>query len=126
MGVSHIALAVRDIEATHRFYSEAMGFSLVKVEVVPQNGGFARHAFYSTGSATDQLIAFWDLSNVPGAEDPIESKAQVRWRRAQPNGGPAGIGMRFLDLDGPTTRDLDNFVHERVSETMPWMQEPAR
>lgn len=65
MGVSHIAIAVKDIEATHRFYSEAMGFTLLKVEVVPQHGGFARHAFYSTGSGADQLIAFWDLANVP-------------------------------------------------------------
>ena len=64
MGVNHIALAVKDMAATHRFYTEAMGFSLVKVEVVPQRGGKARHAFYSTGSATDQLIAFWDLSRV--------------------------------------------------------------
>lgn len=69
MGVSHIALAVKDIEATHRFYTEAMGFELVKVEVNPQKGGFARHVFYSTGSATDQMIAFWDLANVPGCEE---------------------------------------------------------
>ena len=67
MGVSHIALAVKDIEATHRFYTEAMGFELVKVEINPQKGGFARHVFYSTGSSKDQLIAFWDLSNVPGS-----------------------------------------------------------
>jgi len=67
MGVNHIALAVKDIEETHRFYTEAMGFELVKVEIVPQKGGFARHAFYSTGSTEDQLIAFWDLSNVPGS-----------------------------------------------------------
>jgi catechol 2,3-dioxygenase-like lactoylglutathione lyase family enzyme len=65
MGVHHIAIAVKDMEATHRFYTEAMGFKLVKAEVVPQHGGTARHAFYSTGSTTDQLIAFWDLSNVP-------------------------------------------------------------
>lgn len=69
MGVSHIALAVKDIEKTHRFYTEAMGFELVKVEIVPQKGGFARHVFYSTGSREDQLIAFWDLSGVPGSEN---------------------------------------------------------
>jgi catechol 2,3-dioxygenase-like lactoylglutathione lyase family enzyme len=69
MGVSHIALAVKDIEQTHRFYTEAMGFDLVKVEIVPQKGGFARHVFYSTGSAEDQLMAFWDLSGVPGSEN---------------------------------------------------------
>lgn len=71
MGVNHIALAVKDIEKTHRFYTEAMGFDLVKVEVVPQRrGGFARHVFYSTGSSRDQLMAFWDLANVPGMENP--------------------------------------------------------
>ncbi|MEZ5244170.1 MAG: VOC family protein [Acidimicrobiales bacterium] len=67
MGVSHIAIAVKDIRATHRFYTEAMGFELVKTEVIPKQGGFVRHVFYSTGSDTDQLMAFWDLSNDPNA-----------------------------------------------------------
>jgi len=58
MGVSHIALAVKNIEKTRRFYTEAMGFELVKVEINHMRGGFNRHAFYSTGSSTDQLIAF--------------------------------------------------------------------
>ena len=69
MGMSHIALAVKDIEATHRFYTELMGFELVKVEVVPKEGGFAHHVFYATGPKRDQLIAFWDFSRVPGAKD---------------------------------------------------------
>jgi catechol 2,3-dioxygenase-like lactoylglutathione lyase family enzyme len=64
MGVSHIAIAVKDIEATHRFYTEVMGFSLVKVEIVPKGESFSRHVFYSTGSARDQMIAFWDLSKI--------------------------------------------------------------
>ena len=68
MGMSHVALVVNDIHATHRFYTEAMGFDLVKTEVVPKEDGFLRHVFYSTGSADDQLIAFWDYSNVPGPE----------------------------------------------------------
>ena len=69
MGISHIALAVKDIEATHRFYTEVMGFELVKVEIAAMRGGKARHAFYSTGSPDDQMIAFWDLRGVPGFED---------------------------------------------------------
>ena len=67
MGVSHIALAVQDMRATHDFYTDAMGFELVKVEIAPKENGFRRHAFYSTGSATDQLIAFWDLASDPGS-----------------------------------------------------------
>jgi catechol 2,3-dioxygenase-like lactoylglutathione lyase family enzyme len=69
MGVHHLAFVVKDVEATHRFYTEAMGFSLVKVEVVPYGDGTARHLFYSTGSERDQLMAFFDLSCVPNARD---------------------------------------------------------
>jgi len=65
MGVHHLAFATRDAEATHRFYSEAMGFELVKVEVGKTEGGWAKHLFYSTGEPRDQLIAFWDLHD-PG------------------------------------------------------------
>ena len=69
MGISHIALAVKGIHATHEFYTEAMGFELAKVEVVPKPSGFARHAFYTTGSDVDQMIAFWDLSNAGGSAE---------------------------------------------------------
>ncbi len=69
MGVSHIALAVKDMEKTHRFYTEAMGFELVKVEINPRGEGFAKHVFYSTGSSDDQMIAFWDFSKAPGQEE---------------------------------------------------------
>ncbi len=60
MGVHHVALATADLAKTHAFYTEAMGFELVKVVVgaTPQ-GGWAKHAFYDTGS--DGMIAFWDL-----------------------------------------------------------------
>jgi catechol 2,3-dioxygenase-like lactoylglutathione lyase family enzyme len=59
MAFQHVALATRDIDATHRFYTEVMGFTLVKAVVAPTpNGGWARHAFYDTG---DGMIAFWDL-----------------------------------------------------------------
>jgi catechol 2,3-dioxygenase-like lactoylglutathione lyase family enzyme len=61
MGVHHLAFATRDIDATHRFYTEAMGFELVKTEVGKTEGGWAKHLFYSTGSPRDQLMAFWDL-----------------------------------------------------------------
>ena len=72
MGFHHLAIAVKDIDKTHRFYTGAMGFSLVKTEVVPKNGGVARHVFYSTGPARDQLIAFWDYSRVP-LEQPLRT-----------------------------------------------------
>jgi catechol 2,3-dioxygenase-like lactoylglutathione lyase family enzyme len=61
MAYHHVALATRDMAATHRFYTEAMGFTLVKSVVAPTDGpdGWAKHMFYDTGG--DGLIAFWDL-----------------------------------------------------------------
>jgi catechol 2,3-dioxygenase-like lactoylglutathione lyase family enzyme len=59
MSVHHIAFAAKDIDATDRFYTEAMGFTLVKVEVAQTDHGWAKHLFYDTGGGS--LIAFWDI-----------------------------------------------------------------
>ena len=60
MAFHHVALAVRDLGETHRFYTEAMGFELAKVVVGPtEEGGWAKHVFYDTGGGG--LIAFWEL-----------------------------------------------------------------
>ena len=60
MGFHHAAFATRDLEGTHRFYTEAMGFDLVKAIVAPtEGGGWAKHLFYEI--STDEYIAFWEL-----------------------------------------------------------------
>jgi len=60
MGFHHTAFATRDIEATHRFYTEVMGFDLVKVVTGPtEGGGWAKHVFYEISK--DAYIAFWDI-----------------------------------------------------------------
>src|SRR3954462_5619973 len=60
MAFHHVAIATRDLEATNRFYSEAMGFKLVNVDVIPfLENGWARHLFYDTGNG--QMLAIWDL-----------------------------------------------------------------
>lgn len=60
MPFHHLAVATRDIRATDVFYSEAMGFDLVKVEVgKTPDGGWAKHFFYDTGDG--ELMAFWEL-----------------------------------------------------------------
>ena len=73
MGIHHVALACRDLEATHRFYTEACGFELVKAQVAPTDkpGAWAKHVFYDTGPAglnspdpsgqPGPMIAFWEL-----------------------------------------------------------------
>ena len=76
MGFHHVAVATRDIEATHAFYSEAMGFELVKVDAVATDaGGWARHLFFDTDGSG--LIAFWDIHDddtVPADFEPSISK----------------------------------------------------
>jgi catechol 2,3-dioxygenase-like lactoylglutathione lyase family enzyme len=47
MGYHHLALAAKDMKATHDFYERIMGFELVKVEVGPiPGGGWGKHFFY--------------------------------------------------------------------------------
>jgi catechol 2,3-dioxygenase-like lactoylglutathione lyase family enzyme len=76
MPFHHLALATRDMAATHRFYTEAMGFELAKVVVGPteHDGGWAKHVFYDTGG--DGLIAFWEIHDDTIADfDPAISTA---------------------------------------------------
>jgi catechol 2,3-dioxygenase-like lactoylglutathione lyase family enzyme len=62
-GVHHVAYACRDLEATHHFYEDLMGFKLVHTEVETfDDGGFFRHTFYDLGDGT--CIAFFDVHNV--------------------------------------------------------------
>ena len=60
MAFHHVAVATRDLTATHRFYTEAMGFTLAKVVAAKTpEGGWAKHLFYDTGDGV--LFAVWDL-----------------------------------------------------------------
>lgn len=65
MSFHHVALVTAHLATTHRFYTEAMGFTLAKVVVNPTpEGGWAKHVFYDTADAFDQgpgMIAFWEL-----------------------------------------------------------------
>lgn len=59
MGFHHVALATRDLVATHAFYTGPMGFRLVKVVAGKTEAGWAKHLFYDTQG--NGMIAFWDL-----------------------------------------------------------------
>lgn len=60
MAFHHVAVATRDLAATHRFYEEAMGFTLAKVVAAKTpEGGWAKHLFYDSGGG--ELFAVWDL-----------------------------------------------------------------
>jgi catechol 2,3-dioxygenase-like lactoylglutathione lyase family enzyme len=93
-----MALATTDIEATHRFYTEAMGFSLVKAVAAPTgdpDGAWAKHLFYDTGGGG--LLAFWDLHDDKlGSFDPAIS---------------TGLGLpewvNHIAFDAPDLDDLE-------------------
>jgi len=67
MAYHHVALVTRNMAATHAFYTEGMGFELVRVEKAnTPTGGWAKHFFYDTGAG--ELMAFWELhdDSLPG------------------------------------------------------------
>lgn len=71
MAFHHVAIATRDLDATHRFYSEVMGFTLRKVEAAgAPEGGWARHLFYDTGDGT--CLAVWDIHDDPAIPDDFD------------------------------------------------------
>ena len=70
MAYHHLALAAKDMKATHAFYEGIMGFELVKVEVAPiMTGGWGKHFFYRMDGDDSRFIAFWELHDTEGSED---------------------------------------------------------
>jgi catechol 2,3-dioxygenase-like lactoylglutathione lyase family enzyme len=53
VSLNHIAITTKNLSETHRFYSDAVGFTLVKVDVIDTpTGGWMKHAFYDTGDGS--------------------------------------------------------------------------
>ncbi|MGI9644627.1 MAG: VOC family protein [Ilumatobacteraceae bacterium] len=106
MGFHHVALATHDLEATHRFYTEVMGFELVKVvaAATPNDGdGFSKHVFYTTGDSSDAgMIAFWDIHDPgigTGDNTDINAATGLPW------------WVNHVAFDAPTREALD--AHRR-------------
>lgn len=61
--IHHLAITPRDFDTSHQFYTEVMGFELVKVVKRQAMGGpdagWTKHVFYRTGSGG--LFVLWDL-----------------------------------------------------------------
>jgi len=83
MGFHHVALATHDAAVTHRFYTEVMGFHLVKVVASPtppgpdgKSSGFSKHFFYATDESPNGetgMMAFWELHDPAiGSEFPVD------------------------------------------------------
>jgi len=98
MGFHHVSLATRDLAATHRFYTELMGFELVHVQTgpTPDDGGWGRLAFYDTGG--NGMMSFWELHDHHiGTEYETDLSESV--------GLP--IWVNHLAFDAPTLADLE-------------------
>lgn len=63
----HVAFACRDVDETHRFYSEVLGLTLVRTEVKGSPRHYLRHIFYDLGDGS--AIAFFHLQGVGEPED---------------------------------------------------------
>ena len=104
-GLHHVAYACRDIDATHRFYEDLMGFPLVHTELQEfPEGGYFRHVFYDLGDGS--CLAFFDVHGV-GERDgwtsaisdgnglPIVGQPhRLRRRRGTPGRGPRAHDQR--------------------------------
>ena len=101
MGFHHVALATHDTAATHAFYTEVMGFLLVKVVAAPtpgDHGGWAKHFFYATGPSSDNgMIAFWEIHDPTIGEDYTVDINTVA-------GLP--VWVNHIAFDAPTIDDL--------------------
>ena len=119
MGFHHVALATNNTEATHRFYTEVMGFELVKVVAsetpnasqAPNGDGFSKHFFYSTAgtdpsqpeSGDPGMIAFWEIHDPAIGTDfsvDINKTAGLPW------------WVNHIAFDAPTRESLD--AHRRA------------
>jgi len=81
--IHHVALATKNIRRAHHFYTQAMGFRLVKaVKRQAPGGGWTKHLFYDMGSGA--LFALWDLRGLEGIQ--LEPGA---WR----SGMSTGLGL---------------------------------
>ena len=104
MAFHHVAFATNDTEATHRFYTDVMGFELVKVVTAATPGGgdgYSKHFFYSTGD-DGEMIAFWDISDPEiGTDYGVDLNASA--------GLPGWVN--HVAFDAPTRAALD--AHRR-------------
>lgn len=73
-------------------------------------GGMFIESRWLPPADTELDLCFRLEANAPA----LQSTAKLVWRRLRPNGGPTGIGVRFLALDRDTWGQLDRFVHERL------------
>lgn len=107
MAFHHVALATHDAAATHRFYTEVMGFRLVKVVATPtptapggSPTGFSKHFFYATDDSPNGetgMMAFWEIRDPSIGSD---------WSANLNSGIGLPVWVNHIAFDAPTLDDL--------------------
>lgn len=95
--IHHLAIAVKDVRRAHHFYTEVMGFRLVKVVKRKASvGGWTKHIFYDMGQG--KLFAIWDLRGLEGAAvQPDEWRSSISTGLGLPN----WVNHIAFECDGP-------------------------
>ena len=61
--IHHLAITPKNFPASHKFYTEVMGFTLVKIvkrhAMGGEKAGWTKHVFYDTGKGS--YFVLWDL-----------------------------------------------------------------
>lgn len=99
MAFHHVSFATKDLQATHRFYTEVMGFELVQVRcgATPGDTGWARLAFYDTGG--QGLMSFFELHD-----------EQIGWDYRVDLSDSLGlpVWVNHVAFDAPTHDELED------------------
>jgi catechol 2,3-dioxygenase-like lactoylglutathione lyase family enzyme len=83
--IHHLAITPKDFKASHEFYTEVMGFTLVKIVKRQAMGGakagWTKHVFYDTGHGS--YFVLWDLHLTGLADEdwkaPISTGLGLPW-----------------------------------------------
>ena len=77
MALHHFAIATKNFEMAHHFYTKVMQFPLVAgVKRQAPGGGWTKHMFYDIGDG--ETMALWDLRGIEGIQlDPDKWKSAI-------------------------------------------------
>ncbi|MCC6901879.1 MAG: TIGR02266 family protein [Polyangiaceae bacterium] len=91
------------LSSEHNFYA---GF----VENLSNGGVFvATHSLKAVGTVFEVLIS------LPGSDEPVRARGEVRWVREYGDHSdvPPGVGIRFLELDAAGLARIEAFLAHR-------------
>ncbi len=128
-GLNHLVLTVTDIEASHRFYTQTLGFVHVATSTRERADGRPPMRFYSgrrDGATTHHDLALLELASVSRADDQrldhlaIEYASEQSWRAQVDFLRARGVALHDLVERGATwsihVTDPDGLPIELVFE----------